>query len=365
MLPCCFLRSSVAILAVCENLTDAEWVLPCIAECSQRDNTSPWKPTLAIHALARLLQGRRLTLVGDSVLNQYFMQLSFRLAHALHATGDASRAACGHLNATADDTTVGFHVHEYSTGSVSLAMILYHDGNAWQMHRGDGIKRRVTKGRTLPILLRAAQWSDVVLVAAGVHFQLHKPHDELYDAWARDVESACAANGAVERSGSQCVLMDTPPQHFPNTIDGTYRSCGQRPSLVNRTRQEEALLRECQRQHTQPLQGPVCLPAQDSAAQLRLYSKSRLVGSRANITSAKTLEGLVPIADQHVGVMPSSRASEEYVMDCTHYCPNAEHVWDLHDQALAHALLELEQAGRLPRHCMKHAGVVSICKSAK
>ena len=48
------------------------------------------------------------------------------------------------------------------------------------------------------------------------------------------------------------------------------------------------------------------------------------------------------------------------VMDCTHYCPNAERIWDIHDRALAAVLHLMEQEGRLPKQ-HKHIAAGPIC----
>ena len=52
--------------------------------------------------------------------------------------------------------------------------------------------------------------------------------------------------------------------------------------------------------HRQPRQGPHCAPAPDSAAQFRLFARTRQAAERAAIPVARTLDGLIPHDNLHV-----------------------------------------------------------------
>ena len=220
----------------------------------------------------------------------------------------------------------------------------------WELQ--DGVRAVKPKAQLLPILEDAARWSDVVVLSAGVHFQLHRYHEPSFDAWVADAIAGCSPGGAVERGGARCLLLDTAPQHFPNTTDGVYQSC--RPLAQNRTATEERELRDCKLRHSQPGQGPHCARAADQAASLKLFSRSRAVATRANLTVAHMLDELLLLDTLHIELRaPSSdelKGAHAIPLDCTHYCPNAEQVWDVHEGALLGALLELERDGRTKRH---------------
>ena len=105
-----------------------------------------------------------------------------------------------------------------------------------------------------------------------------------------------------------------------------------------------------QKQHTQPTQGPHCAPATNTSAQLALYARSRADAARARISVARLTEALLPLADQHVELVSNNLTAyatgdvRTHVLDCTHWCGNAEPAWDAHDSALSEALGELREA---------------------